>query len=111
MAVAGLGIGAAITQAIGLARWVYAVPELAAGWIAGSVDPALRSAVETTFTVLHQFAGVGIGEALGQTLTAFWLIGVALAQWHHPRFGAAVAAVGLAGGVILLFGLVEGLSG
>ena len=66
--------------------------------------------IETTFTTLHQFAGVGIGEAIGQSLTAFWLIGVAIGQRRHPRFGGALAGVGLIGGLILLLGLVEGLA-
>ena len=38
-AVAALGIAAGVTQAIGLSRWVYAVPGLAAGWAASAADP------------------------------------------------------------------------
>lgn len=108
-AVSALGVAAGVTQAIGLSRWVYAVPGIAAAWSAAT-DPAARSGLETLFLTLHQFAGVGIGEAIGQTLTGMWLIGVALGQWHHPRFGKAVAAFGFAGGVILLVGLVEGVA-
>ena len=108
--VAALGIAAGVTQAIGLSRWVYAVPGLAASWVASADDAGTRTAIEATFTTLHQFAGVGIGEAIGQSLTAFWLIGVALGQRRHPRFGSRVAGVGLIGGLILLLGLVEGLA-
>ncbi len=106
-AVAALGIAAGITQAIGLSRWVYAVPGLAAAWTA---DPAARGSIEAVFIALHQFAGVGIGEAIGQSLTAFWLIGVALGQSAHPRFGKAPAALGAVAGIVLLLGLVEGLA-
>lgn len=109
-AIAALGVAAGVTQAIGLSRWVYAVPGLAASWAASAEDAAMRNSIETVFTTLHQFAGVGVGEAIGQSLTALWLIGVAVGQRGHPRFGSAVAAVGLLGGVILLFGLVEGLA-
>lgn len=109
-AVAGIGIAAGITQAIGLCRWVYAVPGLAAAWLQSDGDPAARTIIETTFTTLHQFAGVGIGEAIGQSLTAFWLVGVSLRQRSNPRFGFALASLGLAGGVVLLLGLVEGLA-
>ena len=83
-AIAALGIAAGVTQAIGLSRWVYAVPGLAAGWAASGADPRMRASIETTFTTLHQFAGVGIGEAIGQSLTAFWLIGVAMLK-NLPR--------------------------
>lgn len=108
-ALTGLGIAAGVAQAIGLSRWVYAVPGLATAWAQNS-DPAAQTSIEAIFTTLHQFAGVGIGEAIGQTLTAFWLIGVAWGQRRHPRFGAAVGWIGLIAGVILLLGLVEGLS-
>jgi hypothetical protein len=109
-AVAALGVAAGVTQAIGLSRWVYAVPGLAANWTAAASDPGLRKSIETMFMMLHQFAGVGIGEAIGQSLTGLWLIGVAIGQWDHPRFGRAAAAIGMTGGVVLVFGLVEGLS-
>jgi hypothetical protein len=85
------------------------VPGLAANW-ASSTDPGVRASIETVFRTLHQFAGVGIGEAIGQSLTGFWLIGVALGQRNHPRFGRGVSAAGLTAGVILLLGLAEGLA-
>jgi hypothetical protein len=107
-AVAALGVGAGVVQAIGLSRWVYAVPGLASLWLAG--EAVTRAVAETVFLALHQFAGVGIGEAIGQTLTAFWLIGVALGQRRHPRFGPWPAALGMAGGVVLVLGLAEGLA-
>lgn len=107
--VAALGVAAGVIQAIGLSRWVYAVPALAAAW-AATTEPAARASIETMFSMLHQFAGVGIGEAIGQSLTAFWLIGVSTGQRKHPRFGAALAYLGFAGGIILLLGLVEGMA-
>ncbi len=109
-AVAALGIAAGVTQAIGLSRWVYVVPGLASSWVASAGDAGTRASIETTFMSLHQFAGVGIGEAIGQSLTAFWLIGAAIEQRRHPRFGGVLAGVGLIGGLVLLLGLVEGLA-
>lgn len=105
--VAALGVAAAVTQAIGLSRWVYAVPSLAAAYAA---QPADASAIEIQFTTLHQFAGVGIGEAIGQTLTAFWMIGVGAAQLRHPRFGVISGSLAFLGAAALLVGLSEGLA-
>jgi hypothetical protein len=105
--VAALGIAAAITQAIGLSRWVYAVPGIAAAW---SANPDERVAIETVFNALHQFAGVGIGEAIGQALTAFWMIGVGWTQLRHPRFGIISASLAWIGAAFLLVGLTEGLA-
>lgn len=85
------------------------MPGLADRWTA-SADPAVRSGIEAIFLALHQFAGVGIGEAIGQTLTAIWIIGVSLGQRAHPRFGRQVAALGIGAGVVLLLGLPEGIA-
>jgi hypothetical protein len=106
--VAALGVAAGITQAIGLSRWVYVVPGLAGNWAAA--DDTMRPAIETIFMTLHQFAGVGIGEAIGQTLTGFWLVGVAASQRRDPRYGRVLGWLGLTGGAVLILGLVEGLA-
>ncbi len=105
--IAALGIAAAVTQAIGLSRWVYAVPGLASAWTA---EPEGRAAIETMFATLHQFAGVGIGEAIGQTLTAFWAIGVGCTQWNHPGFGRVSAVLAWLCAIAILLGQAEGLA-
>ncbi|GAM97972.1 hypothetical protein U91I_01602 [alpha proteobacterium U9-1i] len=105
--VAALGIAAAVTQAIGLSRWVYAVPGIAAAWAA---NPDQHASIEALFNALHQFAGVGIGEAIGQTLTAFWMIGVGWTQLRHPTFGIVSATLAWIGAAFLLLGLTEGLA-
>ena len=104
---AALGVAAGVTQAIGLSRWVYAVPGIAAAW---NADMANRAGSETLFQALHQFAGVGIGETIGQSLTAFWLIGVGLAQMANPRFNLSVGSLAIGAAILLLLGQVEGLS-
>lgn len=105
--VAALGVAAGVTQAIGLVRWVYVVPGLSSSWQAA--DGGARAGIEAIFMTFHQFAGVGIGEAIGQSLAGLWLIGVAASQLRDPRYGR-LAWLGIAGGVVLLLGLVEGLS-
>lgn len=106
--IAALGVAAAVTQAIGLSRWVYAVPGIAAAWAAQPEQQ--RGAIEALFMTLHQFAGVGIGEAIGQALTAFWLIGVGATQSRHPRFGVISAALAWIAAAFLLLGLSESLA-
>ena len=106
--VTALGVAAGVTQAIGLSRWIYVVPGLSDSWQAA--DGGGRAGIEAIFMTVHQFAGTGIGEAVGQTLTGFWLIGVAVSQLRDPRYGAALAWTGIAGGAVLLLGLVDGLA-
>lgn len=107
-AVAALGVASALAQAIGLSRWVFAVPGLANA--AGSQDETLRISAVLMFQTLHQFAGVAIGENIGQTLTALWIAAIAIAQWQSPRFGAAIAGLALGAALLILAGLVEGLA-
>lgn len=82
-----LAIGAAITgalagfaQAVGLVRWVFAVPVLAALHADPSTTDVGRAAAEMGFTLLNQWGGVGIGEHLGQALTILWIGMVALSR-------------------------------
>ncbi|MCB9994578.1 MAG: DUF4386 family protein [Hyphomicrobiaceae bacterium] len=107
-----IGLGFAITgslagalQGVGLARWVFVAPVLAAaaGNPAGSGG---QPAVETTFAVLNAYGGVAIGEHLGQLMTVLFLLFGAVAQWR-PRGGlvgnwlpglAALAAILIAAG-------------
>lgn len=107
-AVAALGIASALAQAIGLSRWVFAVPGLATA--AESQDEAVRVSTMLMFQTLHQFGGVAIGENIGQTLTALWIAAIALAQWRSPRFGAGVAGLAIASASLIIAGLSEGFA-
>lgn len=85
----GIAIAAALVQCIGLLRWVFVVPFLAAT----AVDPASSPAAQTTalqlFQAFHQFGGVLLGEFIGQLLLATWTL---LLLWKFyksktlPRF-------------------------
>ncbi|MCQ6956489.1 DUF4386 domain-containing protein [Mucilaginibacter sp. JC4] len=63
-----VGIIGLVVQMIGLLRWTFVVPVLADTFV-HSTDPAVRSAVIVAFQTIHQFAGVLLGEHLGQLFT------------------------------------------
>lgn len=76
------GAASAVAQAVGLSRWSFVVPGLADRALDGS---AVESAVAVgAYQALHQFAGVAIGEWLGQTLLAAWTLAVGLALTRGP---------------------------
>lgn len=114
----GLAVGAAligalagIAQAIGLFRWVFAVPALATLHAEAGTDAATRASLETAFTLLNGWGGVAIGEHLGQILTIAWVTLAALqALCNRQRFAKAAGAVAALAGAGIGVGLGEGLS-
>jgi hypothetical protein len=114
-----LAIGAALAgslaglaQAVGLSRWVYAVPEFARLHAHPAAEEASRRAAEQGFALLNAWGGVAIGEALGQLLTAGFVACVAALQWREARRGLAILgglaalaiALGTGGGLALALG-------
>jgi hypothetical protein len=76
-----IGVAGLIVQMIGLLRWTFVVPVLADNYVHAS-DDATRAMAVTGFKIIHQFAGVLLGEHLGQLFTIIWtiLISVALVK-------------------------------
>ncbi|GAA0441596.1 hypothetical protein Acor_06320 [Acrocarpospora corrugata] len=84
------GVLAGLVQVLGLLRWPFLVPALAA-----SPD---KASAETVFTALNAYLGTGVGETLGHLLTATWtvLVLVALAErrlWFDILGGVSAAAI------------------
>lgn len=99
------GVLAGITQAIGLVRWVFVMPDLARA--AASEDPDAAEAAIHTFTLINAYGGVAVGEHLGQLLTALFagmLAALQLGEGHR-----ATAAFGFGTAAMLAFGTGEGL--
>jgi hypothetical protein len=104
-----IGVVAALVQAFGLARWLFAVPELARRHIAadGSEAPATRQSIEIAFAVLHRYLGVGVGEHLGYFATGLWTILVAGSILEGTVLPGWTAVAGVLVGVALLIGSLE----
>jgi Domain of unknown function (DUF4386) len=99
------GVLAGITQAIGLVRWVFVMPDLARA--ATGRDPAAAEAAIHTYTLINAYGGVAVGEHLGQLLTALFaglLAALQLGEGHR-----ATAGFGFATAALLTLGTGEGL--
>ena len=111
LAVASVVIGsaAALVQALGLARWPFAVPELARRYVAadGPDAPATRQTIEVVFATLHRLLGVGIGEHLGYLLTGVWTLLVATAVVSTALLPTWLGIIGLPIGAALVIGALE----
>ena len=104
-----VGVVVALVQAVGLARWPFAVPELARRYVAadGADAEATRRSVEVVFAVLHRYLGVGIGEHLGYLATGLWTVLVAVSIVQGAVLPGWLAIAGLVIGVALLVGTLE----
>lgn len=106
--VAALGVLSALARAIGILRWLTAMPELATAHAAA--EPAQRAVIEQVFTATTAYGG-GIGELLGVSLLMALSLGLYAGASLALRLGAAwlnvlglVAALLLAGLALPAFG-------
>lgn len=98
---------AGITQAIGLMRWVFVVPDLARRHADPEATAEALQLAEHSFSLLNLYGGVAIGEHLGQMLTALFigLLSVLQSRENQP----VSAALGYASAAAVLLGTGEGL--
>lgn len=104
------GVLAGISQVLGLIRWVFVVPMLADAYTDSSSSEATKSAAVMVFQGFHQYAGVAIGEHLGQLFTALWIVLISVAMLNSTIFRRWQSFVGIAISVMMLLGLVEGFA-
>lgn len=104
-----IGSAAALVQAIGLARWPFAVPELARRYraAAGAGDEAERRSIEVTFVTLHRLLGVGVGEHLGYLLTGAWTLLAGASILASTVLPGWLGVIGLPIGTAMLLGALE----
>lgn len=97
-----LGIISAVVQIVGLLRWPFVVPVLAAQYV-NATDPATRQVVAIVFSAVHQYGGVVLGEHMGQLLTIIYTVLLSRALERLGLFPHWVSYLGYgASGIYLL---------
>jgi hypothetical protein len=104
---AGVGLLAAIVQAIGLVRWPFLVPALARRYLAAAPGSADRAAVEVVFDAIHRLLGVAIGEHLGYLLTGGWTLLIGWAILADSALPPWLGLLALPIGIALWIGALE----
>jgi hypothetical protein len=102
-----VGVLSGLVQAMGLFRWTFLVPSLAAQHQAPDATPATRDAVAVVFNAFHQYIGVAVGEHLGYIFTAAWTILISLMMFSSPVFSPLIGILGIVAAVGILAGLLE----
>jgi hypothetical protein len=104
------GVLAGCVQAVGLSRWVFAVPGLARTFVDPAASEAVRAATAVAFESLHQFAGVALGEHLGQLGTAAWAALLVGELWGRAEFPRWQSGLGFGSAMLIVVGLAEGFA-
>ena len=94
-----VGVLAGVVQFLGLVRWPFLVPYLAATSVDAS--PERREAVDVVFQSFNRYLGVAVGEHLGYLFTGAWtaLVGVLVVQ--SSAAPSWLGVVGIVVGVLL----------
>lgn len=100
------GVISGIVQIIALLRWVFVVPVIARSFVSAG-DESTKAAAILSFQTLHQFAGVLLGEHIGQLFTIIWTIMISYAFIKLNSFSKWVSWLGITASVIYLFGQGE----
>jgi hypothetical protein len=100
-----------LARSLGIIRWLVAMPALATAYVDPTATSSSRETIELIYTTLNAYGG-SIGEVLGVNLfAALWLILLSLVGLRNaylPRWlgiGGLLAAAGLFGGAIEMFGI------
>lgn len=101
-----IGVIGLIVQMIGLLRWTFVVPVLATNFI-NATDEATKAAAIIAFKTIHQFAGVILGEHLGQLFTIIWTVLLSISFSRLQIFPKWVNLLGLVSAFIYLLAQAE----
>lgn len=106
-AAAVVGVLSGLVQTLGLLRWVFLVPTLAAAYVDPATDPATRASAIVVFEAAHGYLGVAIGEHLGYLFTGCWTILLAIMFWPTSRVGPWLGVVGIVAALGVMSGMLE----
>ena len=101
-----IGVIGLIVQMIGLLRWTFVVPVLADSFVNAADEPTKAAAI-MAFKTIHQFAGVILGEHLGQLFTIVWTVMISFSLQRLKVVRAWVAYVGYVLSAIYLLAQAE----
>jgi len=101
-----IGVTGLIVQMIGLLRWTFVVPVLAESFV-HAADESTKHAAIMTFKAIHQFAGVLLGEHLGQLFTILWTVLISIVFSKLKLFPKWISMLGYISSIIYLLAQAE----
>jgi hypothetical protein len=101
------GVLSGLVQTLGLLRWVFLVPGLAAVAADAAADPATRSAAIVVFEAAHRYLGVGVGEHLGYLFTGAWTLLLSAITVREGLGRPWLGALGTVAALGIMIGMLE----
>jgi hypothetical protein len=101
-----IGVIGLIVQMIGLLRWVFVVPVLSNIYVHATDEPT-RAAAVVAFKTIHQFAGVLLGEFLGQLFTIAWTVLMSISLFRLKLIPKWLNIFGIITSIIYLLAQAE----
>jgi Domain of unknown function (DUF4386) len=101
-----IGVIGLVVQMVGLLRWTFVVPVLADTFV-HATDEATKAAAVIAFKTIHQFAGVLLGEHLGQLFTIIWTVLISISFARLKLFPKWVNLLGFVSAFIYLLAQTE----
>jgi hypothetical protein len=101
-----IGIVGLVVQMIGLLRWTFVVPVLADTFINAGEESSKTAAI-VAFKTIHQFAGVILGEHLGQLCTITWTVLISFTFAKLKLFPKWVTSLGYVSSMIYFLAQAE----
>ncbi|HRI21237.1 MAG TPA: DUF4386 domain-containing protein [Panacibacter sp.] len=101
-----IGLIGLIVQMVGLLRWTFVVPVLADTFV-HSTDEATKDAAVVSFKTIHQFAGVILGEHLGQLFTIAWTVMITVSFAKLKLLPKWINGLGIISSLIYLMAQAE----
>lgn len=102
-----IGVLSGLVQVMGLFRWTFLVPSLAAQYNAPDASQATRDSVAVTFNAFHQYIGVAVGEHLGYLFTGSWTILISIMMLNSPVFTPLLGIIGIISALGIMAGMAE----
>lgn len=101
-----IGVIGLVVQMIGLLRWTFVVPVIADSFVTATGEPTKAAAI-MAFKTIHQFAGVLLGEHLGQLFTIVWTIIISAVTLTSKKMPRWICCLGFASALIYFMGQAE----
>jgi hypothetical protein len=103
----GFAALSALARALGIVRWLFAMPVLAQLYLAPTATPELRASISVVYDMLNAYAG-GIGELLGVSLFAvIWLVLINMLIIRRRAWPNWLGYFGLTAAAALFLNLLE----